>query len=245
MSDLEHLHTNEAIAERIAGKSSVQYVSEAVLGSIDGCVTTLAIVTGATGANMSTAAALILGLANTFADGFSMAVGVYESTVADREHFEKLKRLEYDHIRKIPEGEREEVRQIYEAKGFAGELLEDVVARITSDQDLWVDTMLREEHGIMIEQKNPYKAATITFVAFVLTGLVPLMPLFVTAWDPEQRFLASCILAGIAFFGVGTLKSRVFETPFLISGLRTLLTGGSAAGLSYLVGAILHKQFGL
>lgn len=58
---------------------------EFVYGGMDGAVTTFAIVTGAAGAGFSTKIILILGLANVFADGFSMAVGAYLSEKADKE----------------------------------------------------------------------------------------------------------------------------------------------------------------
>ncbi len=58
---------------------------EFVYGGMDGAVTTFAIVTGAAGANFSSKVILILGLANVFADGFSMAVGAYLSEKADQQ----------------------------------------------------------------------------------------------------------------------------------------------------------------
>ncbi len=57
-----------------------KYLPEFVYGSIDGSVTTFAVVAGAIGASLSPAIILILGLANLFADGFSMAISNYLST---------------------------------------------------------------------------------------------------------------------------------------------------------------------
>lgn len=60
-----------------------KYLAEFVYGSIDGVVTTFAIMAGAWGASLSPVVVLILGFANLFADGFSMASGNYLSTKSD------------------------------------------------------------------------------------------------------------------------------------------------------------------
>lgn len=53
------------------------YLRDAVYGAIDGVVTTLAVIAGVTGAALSPAVAIILGLANLVADGFSMGASNY------------------------------------------------------------------------------------------------------------------------------------------------------------------------
>src|SRR5688572_26754032 len=65
------------------------YIGEFVYGGIDGAITTFAVVAGATGANFGTDVIIILGLANLLADGFSMSIGNFFSTKADRDNYEK------------------------------------------------------------------------------------------------------------------------------------------------------------
>lgn len=50
---------------------------DSVFGASDGIITTFAVVTGSLGASLSPHIVLVLGFANLFADGFSMAVGNY------------------------------------------------------------------------------------------------------------------------------------------------------------------------
>lgn len=242
---LEQEHQPEAIALRLSQQPKTQNISDAILGAIDGCVTTFAIVSGAIGAGFSASVALILGFANLLADGFSMAVSNYEANKAQSEFIDKVRKTEEEHIKKVPEGEREEIRQIFQRKGFEGETLEKIVTTITQNTSLWIDTMLIEEHGIQPQTPSAIKAAITTFTAFVLVGAVPLMPFLITDTSIYQQFITSAILASIMFFMVGMFKSIIFAKPIFISGLSTLLTGSTAAGLAFLTGYILREQFGL
>lgn len=218
-------------------------MSDAVLGGIDGCVTTFAVVCGAVGAGFSATVAIVLGLANLVADGFSMAVSNFEAIRAQAEHAEALRRQEHDHIDRVPEGEREEIRQIFAGKGFTGDTLERIVDTICQDRQLWVDTMLQEEHGVALGEARPWRSALTTFAAFVVVGLIPLLPLFLPGWSAGWQFGLSAALAGLMFLGIGMLKSLVFGRPVWRAGLSTLATGGTAAALAFFTGYLLRSLF--
>ncbi len=238
-------HHPERVRQRLQNKSGHSHVSDAVLGAIDGCVTTFAVVAGAYGAGFPAYVALVLGFANLLADGFSMAVSNYESVKAQREYVDSVRSVEEHHIDHIPEGEREEIRQIFAGKGFEGALLEDIVQTITRDKELWIDTMLQEEYGLQTTFPNPWRAGLTTFVAFLAVGVIPLLPLLVPGLAPDRQFLISTVLACAMFFAVGMLKSLVFSRPLLVAGLQTLLTGGGAAALAYAAGLLLRNVFGI
>lgn len=228
---LHEQHTPEAIAARLAAATDHSYVGDAILGAIDGTVTTFAIVAGATGAELSPDIALVLGLANVLADGFSMAVSNYLRAKADRQVVDHARRVEESHIEKIPDGEREEIRQIFLRKGFEGKVLDAAVDVITQDRRRWVDTMLMEELGLRLDPPRPLRAASVTFVAFLVAGLVPLVPLFA-----RHRFSVSAIATAATFFVIGAVKGRLLRTGPVRGGLETLLIGGGAALLAYAVG---------
>ncbi len=238
-------HRPDAVAERLQNSRSPQSVSDAVLGGIDGCITTFAIVTGSVGAGFAPQVALVLGFANLLADGLSMAVSNYESIKAHAEFVDATRRDEEHHIDQVPEGEREEIRQIFAQKGFAGEALEHIVDTITSDRRLWVDTMITEEHGLQREHPNPLRSALVTFAAFVVIGMLPLLPLLIASLGMPLQLYASVATAAVVFFAIGSLKSLFLGRPPLRAGLSTLLTGGSAASLAYLVGHLLRDAFGV
>lgn len=241
--DLEQDHLPEKIAERLKVPVKPQTVSDAVLGAIDGCVTTFAVVSGAFGAGFSPAVALVLGFANLFADGFSMAVSNYEATKTQKEFIETIRQEEAEHIEKIPHGEKEEIRQIFRQKGFEGETLETIVNTITQDKKLWIETMLTEEHGLQKIEPNSLRSALSTFAAFLLVGSMPLIPYMLSSISMTQQFMFSTVIAGVMFFSIGIVKSYFMAQPTLRSGLKTLLMGGAAASLAYLTGYLLQEVF--
>lgn len=238
-------HQPEAIKKRLKHPTEQYKISDAILGGIDGCVTTFAVVSGTVGAGFSPPVAIVLGFANLLADGFSMAISNYESIKAKNEFNESIEIIEREHIDRIPSGEREEIRQIFQKKGFSGDTLETIVNTICSNKRVWIDTMLTEEYGLQKSLINPYKSAIVTFLSFVLVGAIPLIPFLIQGMSNEIQFLISGCLAGIMFFAIGMMKSIIVKKPVFLSGAKTLLTGSSAAGLAFLVGYILNEVYGI
>ena len=233
---MEHEHSIEAIQERLAAGPRQNYLRDWIYGGIDGSVTTFAVVTGVVGARLSLVVILIIGFANLFADGFSMAASNFLGTKAEHDDMRRLEAIERRHIEVAPEGEREEVRQIFARKGFDGADLDRVVELITSDPDRWVQTMLADEYGLPHSARSPWIAAGSTFSAFVVCGLVPLLPyLFKT----DRPIVPSIVATGIVFFVIGSIKSRWSTASWWRSGLSTFMVGAAAAGLSYAVGVAL------
>lgn len=242
---LQRDHRPENIARRLGQPLRPNRMSDLVLGAIDGCITTFAIVSGAFGAGFSPLVVVVMGVANLLADGVSMAVSNFEAVNAQQRFAEHARRTEEQHIRLVPEGEREEIRQIFANKGFSGENLEHIVDTVTADRGLWIDTMLSEEYGLAQIEPDPLASAWWTFIAFVVVGLIPMLPFFFGGSDFTQKFVISTTLAGLVFFSIGLLKGRVFQGSMLRAGLGTFLLGSSAAGIAFAVGYILQQAFGV
>jgi VIT1/CCC1 family predicted Fe2+/Mn2+ transporter len=235
---VEHDHSAEAIRARLATAPRQTYLRDWVYGGIDGAVTTFAVVSGVLGAQLSPAIVLVLGAANLVADGFSMAASNYVGTRTEHEELQYWEAVEHRHIDTLPEGEREEVRQIFRQKGLVGDDLERVVEAITADRARWVRLMLAEEYGLPRQVRNPWRAALSTFSAFVLCGLVPLLPF---ALGLRQAFpWATALTAGV-FLAIGAARSRWSPLPWWRTALSTLSVGMAAAGLAYAVGAWLKR----
>lgn len=236
-------HAPDAVRRRLAEPPTSSYLRDFIYGAIDGAVTTFAVVAGVEGASLSPSVVLILGGANLLADGFSMAVSNFLGLRAQRQQLELASQEEHRQIRLHPEGEREEVRQIFAAKGFEGADLERVVEVITADPDLWVSTMLSEELGLGGIEPSPVRAGASTFVAFIVIGFFPLAAFVFDAIAPGvigNTFAWSTAMTAVAFFTVGALKTRFVAQSWWRAGLETLAIGGAAAILAYAAGSFLE-----
>lgn len=235
-------HTPEAVADRLEGDHAESYLRDLVYGAVDGTVTTFAVVAGVGGAGLETAVIIILGFANLIADGFSMAVSDYLGVRSEQEQRARIRAIEERHVEEVPEGEREEVRQLVADWGLEAELRDAVVDRITSEHDRWVDMMMRWEHGFAAKERNAFRSAAATFVAFGVVGFVPLAP-FVIDQVPgvsvASPFLWSTAATAFAFVLVGVGRGVVTERSRVRAVFETLLIGGAAAGLAYVAGSLL------
>lgn len=232
-------HSPEAIARRMARGPKHSYLRDFVYGGIDGSVTTFAVVSGVVGASLSTKTVLILGVANLVADGFSMAASNYLGTRTEQEELKHYEAIERREIELVPDGEREEVRQILAGKGLRDSTLEQAVSEITADRNQWVRLMIAEEYGVATDIRSPFKAALSTLLAFITCGVVPLLPYLFAR--PERQVALSCGATGIAFFAIGSLKSIWSISSWWRSGALTLALGGASAALAYGAGLVLKS----
>lgn len=239
-------HTEAAVAARLAAATQHSYLGDFVLGAVDGAVTTFAVVSGVAGAGLHMGVALVLGIANVLADGFSMAVGNYLSTKSEHGLLQKARRTEEEHIEQHPEGEREEIRQIFRSKGFEGELLETITGTITEERERWVNTMLTDELGLQLEPPHPVRAASVTFGAFMLAGSIPIVPLFFSNYlSADQMFGISAGATALVFVATGLAKGWVTGEDLLRAAVETLVIGGTAAFLAYMAGTWLKGFSGM
>jgi VIT1/CCC1 family predicted Fe2+/Mn2+ transporter len=164
-----------------------------------------------------------------------MAASNYLGTKAEHDDWKRLEAIENRHIDVAPDGEREELRQIFERKGFEGPDLQRIVELTTANRDRWIRTMLVEEYGLPHAVRSPWIAAFCTFTAFVLCGLAPLFPYL---FGIDHSLTTSLILTAAVFVVIGSIKSRWSTSSWWHSGLTTLLVGAVAAALAYLAGVI-------
>ena len=239
IAELKKSHTRSAIKKRLDHGPEDSFLKDFIYGAIDGTVTTFAIVSGVYGAKLSSGVIIILGLANLIADGFSMGISNYLGTKSEEELIAKARKEELNHIKLYPEGEKEEIRQIFSKKGFSGIELQNAVNVITSDINRWIETMMQDELGYSLKQKSPLKSGATTFFAFVLVGFIPLLSFIVNWLFPDSvsnPFLVSSVLTCISFFLIGAIKTKFVGKKWYFNGVETLLIGGAAALLAFIIG---------
>ena len=228
-------------------KTPYSWVADFVYGGIDGAVTTFAVVAGVQGATLPVSIVLILGFANLFADGVSMAVSKYSGDKAEKERIQRIRRMEYKSIRENPAEERAEVEEILRDHGFTGKALESAMHVMTKDKDVWVEVMMKYEFNVAEEAIYPLKGARTTFIAFQIIGIIPLIGYLFSPLLPfstNSIFLMTTLFTMGALFIVGTIKTRFTDEVWWKAGLKTLLVGGVAASIAYIVGYLLRGLAG-
>ena len=236
--------TDRAEREGHAGPSS-RYLGPVVYGALDGIITTFAIVSGVAGAALGSGVILILGLANLFADGVSMATGAYLSARSEKEYYRREREREQWEVEHIPEGECAKLSSIFRRRGYSrddAQRLVDIECR-RGNRDRLVDTMLVYELNLLPDERRPQLIALATLGAFVVAGTVPLLAYLAGLFVPIASGVAFEIaisLTAAALFAVGAARVLVTERNWLRSGLEMLVVGGLAAGVAYLVGYLLR-----
>lgn len=215
----------------------------AVFGISDGLVSNVALTLGVAGASPAPGVVRLAGLAGLIAGAVSMAAGEWVSMTAQAELLERELEMERIEIHRRPESERRELVQIYRSRGVEPETAEQLAREMMRDPDLALETHAREELGINPDQLgSPVGAAVSSFFAFAVGALIPLIP-----WLFTQGGLAlalSIALGAGASLGIGAALARFTGRSAARSALRQLVVAALAAGVTYVVGAIVGVGVG-
>jgi vacuolar iron transporter family protein len=221
------------------------FIQDIVYGGNDGIVTTFAVVAGTVGADLPHGVIIVLGLANLLADGSSMATGAYLSLKSEADQYERTRKEELKEIDEDPEIEREEIKEIYAAKGFKAKDLDTAVRVITSDKQRWADAMMLEEHGLTREASaKPMTHGLMTFISFVIFGSIPLIP-YMFGVPAESRFTVAIISTGIALFALGLARSIITKERIFRGPLEIMSVGAIGAVVAYAIGLALRGAVGV
>lgn len=234
-----HIHPHELQHHNSADPHRQTFaLSDVILGGQDGLVNVLGVILGLAAATGDSYIVLVGGLAATFAESVSMGAVAYTSTLADADFYESEREREYRHILEVPNLEKQEIRDIYAKKGFAGDLLERIVETITSNKDVWVAVMMAEEHQLApTSRKKAFRSALIVGLAAIVGSLIPLTPFLLL--PVSVGIVVSILVSAIVLFGVGAYKARLTVGHPGKSGLEMALIGTISALVGYAVGALL------
>ena len=219
-----------------------EMIRQITFGMNDGVVSIFALLAGVAGADQSPKTILITLLAATIAGALSMAAGEFISGKSEQDFYKHEIEQEHLEIELTPDIEKEEVRLIYERKGFSGDLLDQIVEQIILDKDRWVREMVIEELGITdLEQENEWKNAIIIFFAFIMGSLFPVLP-YLFLQSVSNPMVIFWVATGFTFGGLflaGALKKFVTGANWLKSGLEMLFVGLFAYSISFLIGSLV------
>ncbi len=213
-----------------------EYLRDAVYAANDGAITTFAVVAGVAGASLEPLVILILGFANLFADGISMASGNYLGTKSEKDLYSKERSRNQRLLEEDKEAYKKRVAKFLSDKGYGEQDVGGLAELITHNKKFALDFIMHEEMGL-VEQGSarPIKGAFVTLVAFMIAGLVPLVPYIFFA-GAGNTFLYASIFTGIALFSVGAARSIYMESSWFKAGFEMLFVGGIAAIVAYGIG---------
>lgn len=240
--DVSALIKSHSKHEEIHDNGNGKYLKSWVYGGLDGIITTFAVVAGVAGAALSSSVVLILGFANLIGDGISMAMGDYLSTKSEREYYKLERSREMWEVDNHPKGEVEEMMEIYSKKGLNKKESKTMVEVLKKNKDFWVDTMMAEELGLIEGEGSPAKHGLVTFASFLIFGFIPLILYVIGASLGiviTKGFFFTAVLAGVAMFALGSLKTKITGKNWIRSGLETLAIGAITAGAAYFIGDFL------
>ena len=211
----------------------------AVLGANDGLLSNFSLVMGVAGATGSGTSVLITGVAGVLAGACSMALGEWLSVQSARELYQRQLRVEQQEVSEFPAEEAEELTLIYQAKGFPEAEARSLAQRLLTDETAALDTLAREELGINPNEMggSAGAAASASFCLFALGASIPVVPFFFLSGS--RGVMVSAAFAALALFGVGAGISLLTGRGVLYSGVRQVLFGVLAAGITFGLGRVI------
>jgi VIT1/CCC1 family predicted Fe2+/Mn2+ transporter len=226
--------------------SGGEIIRQITFGLNDGIVSIFALLAGIFGSGQTPITIVITLMAAGIAGALSMAAGEFISGKGERDYYNHEIEQERLEIKLCPDIEKEEIRYIYEDKGFKGKILNDIVEHITSDNELWVKEMVVSELGVteVDEAKTGIRNSIVIFFAFIVGALFPTVPYLImlpfNAMDPLVKFFIASVVTFGGLFLAGALKKFVTGKNWLKSGIEMLLVGAFAFAVSYFIGLAIN-----
>ena len=217
------------------------WLRPAVFGAMDGLVSNFALMTGVAGGHVSNKTIVIAGLVGLAAGAFSMAAGEYTSVASQRELVEAELELERLELRRNPKDELHELARLYQSRGVEPELAMEVARQLSADPEQALEIHAREELGIdPSDLPSPLVAAVSSFGSFAAGALLPLLPYLLGA----TALWPALVVALVGLFACGAVVARVTARSWWFSGLRQLVLGGAAAGVTFVLGSLFGTAVG-
>jgi vacuolar iron transporter family protein len=236
-----HSHSPHGHTPHVEGHfESSETVRDIVIGLSDGLTVPFALAAGLSGAVASSRIVVLAGLAEIAAGSIAMGLGGYLAARGDAEHYVSEKRREEHEIVERTHDEEEEIYEIFEQYSVPRSSAAPVLESLKQNPVAWVDFMMRFELGL--EEPAPNRAhrsaLTIAF-SYIAGGLIPLLPYMLVSSNMFALQL-SVVITLIALAIFGALKGRIVGTGWLRSAAQTVVIGGIAAAVAYLLARMLN-----
>jgi len=237
--DLDAEHSGKHYSEKEEHMSFRNYMRDVILGTNDGLVSVFSLVLGVAGGGFTPQGVLVAGIAAAVAGAVSMALGEYLSTKSQDQVYESERKIEQNHIKYHKQHEVDELYKFYKDKGLEGDLLDQVVDQIASDDEVLLDEMMMTEFGILdVKRRVPIRATLIIGLAFIIGSLPSVIP-FIFVTSTMQGIIISSITSVTALFIVGALKAYFVKSNIYYSGFENMFLGMIGAAITYGIGYVI------
>jgi len=219
-----------------------EILTDIVIGMSDGLTVPFALAAGLSGAVSQEHLNLIwiAGLAEIAAGSIAMGLGGYLAGKTEIDHYNSELRREYDEVQRVPEREREEVKEFFSNLGLSEEVQEKAVTEMTQDKNVWVDFMMKYELGL--DKPDPQRARKSAFnigISYIAGGLIPLSPYFFVH-DGLSGLKISAAITLVCLFIFGYFKSKFTGVNPLAGAIRVMIIGALAAGCAFAVARLIQ-----
>jgi VIT1/CCC1 family predicted Fe2+/Mn2+ transporter len=217
-------------------------LTDIVIGMSDGLTVPFALAAGLSGAVGKDHLNLIwiAGLAEIAAGSIAMGLGGYLAGKTEIDHYNSELKREYDEVERVPERERDEVKEFFSGLGLSQDVQDKAVEEMTKDKDTWVDFMMKYELGL--DKPDPERARKSAFnigFSYIVGGLVPLSPYFFVS-DGLTGLKISAAITLCCLFVFGFFKSKLTGVRPLAGAIRVMVIGALAAGCAFAVAKLIQ-----
>ena len=213
------------------------WLRAAVLGANDGLVSTSSLMIGVAAAKGGFSAILTAGVAGIAAGAMAMAAGEYVSVSSQTDIEEVDAAIERNQLQSDPQGELEELAEIYQERGLPKDLAMQVAVHMHQKDAL--EAHLRDELGQFEHTKaRPVQAAMASAAMFTLGGLIPLLGIFPS--DPSTRVITIVAITVIGLAVAGAAGARAAGTGYFRPTMRVMIGGTLAMAVTAGIGHLAH-----
>jgi len=219
--------------------TSSDLIKDIVIGMSDGLTVPFALAAGLSGAVASNSIVITAGLAEVVAGSIAMGLGGYLAGRTDVDHYQSEYKREFKEVETLPEVEKQEVREVFNAYGISPKLQDELAAELSQDKTKWVDFMMRFELGM--EKPDANRASRSAFnigFSYVIGGMVPLIGYFITS-TPAQGLMISSIMTVVFLLVFGFVKTKLTGDKPFYGALKTAFIGILAAGAAFLIARLI------
>ncbi len=218
---------------------SSDLLRDIVIGMSDGLTVPFALAAGLSGAVVSSGIIVIAGIAEICAGSIAMGLGGYLAGKTEQDHYNSELKREYDEVERVPEMEKQEVRDFFKQIGLSEEVQQKASEEIAKDKKQWVDFMMKYELGL--DEPHPKRAAKSALnigLSYIVGGIIPLSPYFFIN-NSTEALKISVIATLICLFVFGYFKSKMTGVSPFRGAIKVTLIGAVAAAAAFGIAKLL------